>query len=89
MKKYTIGFILGFIVSGMVFIPVHIAKLDSMSKQAQNDGYLKGINESFTTIDNEFGELNKGSKYKSLINYKASTIVSTEIDGVKTIRVIK
>jgi hypothetical protein len=88
MKKYIIGFISGVVISAMIFIPIFKSKQQEKYELGVNSGKISGLTYSVKEIAKEFGIMDSSAKYKRLYSIKTSDVVSVEINGVKTIRVI-
>ena len=88
MKKYVIGFISGIIVSGLIFIPILKMEQQAKFESGTYQGQINGLVHSVEEIEKEFGTIDSQEKYKRLYSVKTSDVVSVEINGVKTVRVI-
>jgi ribosomal protein L25 (general stress protein Ctc) len=88
MKKYVIGFIGGIIVSGAIFIPILITELEAKLELGKNNGKIDGLVYSVRELEKEFGAIDSSTEHKRLYSVKTSDVVSVEINGVKTVRVI-
>ena len=88
MKKYIIGFIGGVVISVIIFIPILKSRQQAKFELGINNGEISGLAHSVNKLKKEFGVINSSAKYKRLYSVKTSDVVSVEINGVKTIRVI-
>jgi hypothetical protein len=88
MKKYIIGFIGGVVISTLIFIPILKSRQQAKFKLGINTGKIIGLVHSVRELEKEFGVINSSAEYKRLYSVKTSDVVSVEINGVKTIRVI-
>ncbi len=88
MKKYVIGFMGGVVVSGAIFIIVLKAEQEAKLEQGKNSGKISGLTYSVKKLEKEFGTIDSSAKYKRLYSVKTSDVVSVDINGVKTVRVI-
>ena len=88
MKKYAIGFILGAVLSTVIYIPILILEQNNKYELGHNQGTINGLLHSVNDIEKEFGKYSTKDNYKTLYSVKTSEVISLEINGVKTIRVI-
>ncbi len=88
MKKYIIGFIGGVVISAIIFVPILKSEQQAKFKLGINNGKISGLAHSVKELEKEFGLIDSSAKHKRLYSVKTSDVVSVEINGVKTIRVI-
>ena len=69
-------------------MPILIAEQDNKFKLGVNDGKITGLIYSVKELEKEFGAFDGVVEYKRLYSVKTSDVVSVEINGVKTVRVI-
>ena len=88
MRKYIIGFIGGVVISAIIFIPILESEQQAKLELGKNSGKISGLVHSVKELEREFGVIDSSAKYKKLYSVKTSDVVSVEINGVKTVRVI-
>jgi len=88
MKKYVVGFISGVVISAIIFIPILKSEQQAKFEIGKNNGNISGLAHSVKELKKEFGVIDSSEKYKRLYSVKTSDVVSVEINGVKTVRVI-
>ncbi len=87
MKKFYLGLALGVLASSLVFIP--LIKVEQRDKQefGYNQGSIAGVIYATDKIRQEFGSWDERGDFTRLFSAKMATVVSIEVNGVKTIRV--
>ena len=97
IKKYlaafavgVAGFAVGFICASIFFVAVIIPDRDREKFEfGINTGFTDGLGSAAGKLKSEFGVIDSQSHCKNLFSVKTTDVVSIEIDGVKTVRVIE
>jgi hypothetical protein len=88
MKKFSIGIIAGIAMSAAIFVPLLRSERHDKFEFGRKNGINAGLFQAADAIQKELGCYDGHSPYKVLFSVKTTDVVSTETNGVKTIRVI-
>jgi hypothetical protein len=88
MKKFTLGFLVGATVSAVVLVPLVFKDRHDKFQFGRNSGLIEARSEIAATIEKEFGLYDGHTPYTLLFSVKTTDVISTETNGVKTVRVI-
>lgn len=89
MPGFIIGSIVGSILTILVIAPFVMMQIRDKYEYGVITGETNALAESVTLLEKEFGRLPEGLEYKVIYSSKATAVVSTEINGVKTLRVLQ
>lgn len=87
--KLIIGFVLGILVTASILIPIIYYEQNKKFILGKEYGKLNGLNTSIKALEKEFGTIDSQVQYKILYSLKTYMVVSVEINGTKTVRVIR
>ena len=88
MKKFTLGVFVGLTVAAIVFVPVIRSERHDKFEFGRKNGIIAGRFEAADALEREFGHYDGHTAYKVLFSVKTTEVVSTETNGIKTVRVI-
>ena len=87
MKKFTFGILVGILISAMVAVPLLLNQRREKFEFGQHIGMASGLSEAVDALEREFGLYDGRSPYNVLFSVKTVQVVSTETNGVRTVRV--
>jgi hypothetical protein len=88
MKKFALGVVAGVGVSAIIFIPLLFSERQNKFEFGRSNGMVAGRFEAADAIEKEFGRYDGHAPYKVVFSVKTTNVISTETNGVKTVRVI-
>ena len=88
MKKFTLGVFFGLAISAILFVPLLLKDGRDKFQFGLSNGKVAGRQEAADILEKEFGRYDGQVPYKVLFSVKTTDVVSTETNGVRTVRVI-
>jgi hypothetical protein len=88
MKKFILGVFIGVAISAIVFVPFLFSERRDKFEFGRKNGIVAGRLEAADALEKEFGRYDGHTPYKVLFSVKTTDVVSTETNGVRTVRVI-
>jgi hypothetical protein len=88
MKKFALGVLVGIVISAVIFVPLLRGERKDKFEFGRTNGIIAGRFEAADVLEKEFGRYDGHAPYKVLFSVKTTDVVSTETNGVKTVRVI-
>ena len=88
MRNFTFGFIIGGAVCSAIFVPLLLSERVSKFEYGRNHGQIDWKQEAAEVLRKEFGEHNGELPYTVLFSVKATSVISVETNGIRTVRVI-
>ena len=88
MIKFFVGFVVGVVLSSTVLLIYVDQQATKKFELGSYHGEIHGLSKAARLLSDEFGDLDSSLSYEVLYSVKTTSVVSTEINGVKTIRVI-
>ncbi len=89
MRGFTIGMLFGAAVATACLVPVIFQQRHDQFASGSRHGRTVALLEVTGILDKEFGRYDGTGKYTRLFSIKTSDVVSTETNGIKTVRVIE
>ena len=88
MKKFGLGVFCGIVGASLLFVPVLLRERRDKFEFGRKNGMVAGRLDAAHALEKEFGRYDGHMPYKVLFSVKTTDVVSTETNGVRTVRVI-
>ena len=88
MKKFISGVFVGVAISTVIFVPLLLSERRDKFEFGRNAGIVAGRFEATDALFKEFGLYDGHTPYKVLFSVKTTDVISTETNGIRTVRVI-
>ena len=88
MKKFALGVLCGIVAASLLFVPLLLSERRDKFEFGRKNGINAGRFEAADALEKEFGRYDGKTPYKVLFSVKTTDVVSTETNGVRTVRVI-
>ena len=86
MRKFLLGVSVGIAVSAIGFVPLLFSERRDKFSFGLKNGVVAGRFEAAYALEKEFGRYDGHAPYRVLFSAKTTDVVSTETNGVKTVR---
>ncbi len=88
MRKFILGVFVVVAISAIVFVPLLLTERRDKFEFGRKNGIVAGRFEAADALQKEFGPYDGHAPYKVVFSVKTTDVVSTETNGVRTVRVI-
>ena len=88
MRRFSLGVFFSLVIAAIVFALLLLRERHNKFQFGRSNGIVAGRFEAADALEKEFGRHDGHTPYKVLFSVKTTDVVSTETNGVKTVRVI-
>lgn len=88
MRKFFLGVFVGIAISAIILVPLLRSERRNKFDFGRKNGIVAGRFEAADALEKEFGRYDGHAPYKVLFSVKTTDVISTETNGVKTVRII-